>query len=239
MRPSLPLCWEFHLQAFLTLPAGWFGRGRILAKPNDCKNLRPIERSSADHRWRIVQNASYVCGSQRLCLSACGFCWHGRSLAVDPDAQSASPTEPAFVARLIGASVYHGFVVLDDVTSEGFQPWQGHRFRGRTVRRGRCLLNRTGRKSGRHRLGPLYHPSQNLEFPIQVHTKASGKNPDSQLAPFSGREAAFPPEVAARRNWPRQPSAAQPTGSLGAGTSPAARRYIGFRTLKLNGFGKA
>jgi hypothetical protein len=154
MRPSLPLCWEFHLQAFLTLPAGWFGRGRILAKPNDCKNLRPIERSSADHRWRIVQNASYVCGSQRLCLSACGFCWHGRSLAVDPDAQSASPTEPAFVARLIGASVYHGFVVLDDVTSEGFQPWQGHRFRGRTVRRGRCLLNRTGQKSGRHRLGP-------------------------------------------------------------------------------------
>jgi hypothetical protein len=120
MRPSLPLCWEFHLQAFLTLPAGWFGRGRILAKPNDCKNLRPIERSSADHRLRIVQNASYVCGSQRLCLSACGFCWHGRPLAVDPGAQSASPTEPAFVARLVGASVYHGFVVLDDVTSEGF-----------------------------------------------------------------------------------------------------------------------
>jgi hypothetical protein len=45
---------------------------------------------------------------------------HGRPLAVDPDAQSASPTEPAFVARPVGASVYHGFVVLDDVTSEGF-----------------------------------------------------------------------------------------------------------------------
>ena len=45
---------------------------------------------------------------------------HGRPLAVDPDAQSASPTEPAFVARRVGAPAYHGFVVLDDVTSGGF-----------------------------------------------------------------------------------------------------------------------
>jgi hypothetical protein len=45
---------------------------------------------------------------------------HGRPLAVDNKAKSASPTEPAFVARPEGASVYHGFVVLDDVTGDGF-----------------------------------------------------------------------------------------------------------------------
>ncbi len=45
---------------------------------------------------------------------------HGRLLAVDNKAKSASPTEPAFVARPEGAPVYHGFVVLDDVTVDGF-----------------------------------------------------------------------------------------------------------------------
>ena len=45
---------------------------------------------------------------------------HGRPLAVDGKAESASPTEPAFIARPEGAPVYHGFVVLDDVTVDGF-----------------------------------------------------------------------------------------------------------------------
>jgi hypothetical protein len=45
---------------------------------------------------------------------------HGRPLAVDSKAESASPTEPAFVARPEGAPVYHGFVVPDDVTVDGF-----------------------------------------------------------------------------------------------------------------------
>ena len=43
----------------------------------------------------------------------------GRPQAIDATAQSASPTEPAFVARSEGAPVYHGFVVLDDVTADG------------------------------------------------------------------------------------------------------------------------
>lgn len=44
----------------------------------------------------------------------------GRPLAVDSKAKSASPTEPAFVARPQGTPVYHGFIVLDDVTADGF-----------------------------------------------------------------------------------------------------------------------
>jgi hypothetical protein len=44
----------------------------------------------------------------------------GRPLAIDATARSASPTEPAFIARPEGAPVYHGFVVLDDVTVDGF-----------------------------------------------------------------------------------------------------------------------
>jgi hypothetical protein len=44
----------------------------------------------------------------------------GRPLAIDPKATSASPTEPAFVARPVGAPVYHGFVVLEDVNVDGF-----------------------------------------------------------------------------------------------------------------------
>jgi hypothetical protein len=45
---------------------------------------------------------------------------HRRPLAVDPKAKSESPTGPAFVARPVGAPVYHGFVVLNDVAAEGF-----------------------------------------------------------------------------------------------------------------------
>jgi hypothetical protein len=44
----------------------------------------------------------------------------GRPLAVDHNATSASRKEPAFIARPAGASVYHGFQVVEDVTVEGF-----------------------------------------------------------------------------------------------------------------------
>jgi hypothetical protein len=44
----------------------------------------------------------------------------GKPVAIDPNAISASPTEPAFVAPPKGAPVYHGFVVLKDVSAEGF-----------------------------------------------------------------------------------------------------------------------
>jgi hypothetical protein len=44
----------------------------------------------------------------------------GRPLALDPNARSASPTEPAFIARPEGAPVYHGFQALPDVVVEGF-----------------------------------------------------------------------------------------------------------------------
>lgn len=45
---------------------------------------------------------------------------HGRPLAVDHNARSSSPTEPAFIARPDGAPVYHGFVILVDVAVDGF-----------------------------------------------------------------------------------------------------------------------
>jgi hypothetical protein len=44
----------------------------------------------------------------------------GQHLAIDPRSQSASTTQPAFIARPTGAPVYHGFQVLDDVVVEGF-----------------------------------------------------------------------------------------------------------------------
>jgi hypothetical protein len=44
----------------------------------------------------------------------------GRPLAIDATAQSVSPTEPAFIAPPEGAPVYQGFVVLNDVTADGF-----------------------------------------------------------------------------------------------------------------------
>jgi hypothetical protein len=46
--------------------------------------------------------------------------YKGKPLAVDRHAASASPSEPAFVARPNGAPVYYGFHVLEDVTVEGF-----------------------------------------------------------------------------------------------------------------------
>jgi hypothetical protein len=42
----------------------------------------------------------------------------GHPLAVDPFAQSASPTEPPFIARSKGAPVYHGFPILSDVVAK-------------------------------------------------------------------------------------------------------------------------
>jgi len=44
----------------------------------------------------------------------------GKNLAIDLNATSASPTEPAFLARPKGAPVYHGFPVLEDVRAEEF-----------------------------------------------------------------------------------------------------------------------
>ena len=44
----------------------------------------------------------------------------GRPIAVDLLAQSASQTEPAFIARPGDAPVYHGFPVVTDVVVEGF-----------------------------------------------------------------------------------------------------------------------
>ena len=44
----------------------------------------------------------------------------GRPIAADQNAKSASPTEPAFIARPAGAPAYYGFVVLDDVVVDGF-----------------------------------------------------------------------------------------------------------------------
>jgi hypothetical protein len=44
----------------------------------------------------------------------------GLPLALDPQAKSASSTEPAFIARPNGAPVYYGFKVLEDVVVEGF-----------------------------------------------------------------------------------------------------------------------
>lgn len=44
----------------------------------------------------------------------------GKPVAIDHNAMSASPTEPAFVTPPKGAPVYHGFVVLEDVSVEGF-----------------------------------------------------------------------------------------------------------------------
>ena len=44
----------------------------------------------------------------------------GKPLALDRNATSASPIEPAFVARPKGAPVYYGFAVLEDVSADGF-----------------------------------------------------------------------------------------------------------------------
>ena len=44
----------------------------------------------------------------------------GLPLTSDPDALSADPGLPAFIARPDGAPVYHGFPVLEDVEVDGF-----------------------------------------------------------------------------------------------------------------------
>ncbi len=44
----------------------------------------------------------------------------GRPLAIDPNAVSAYPAEPAFVAPPKGSPVYYGFPVLEDVAVDGF-----------------------------------------------------------------------------------------------------------------------
>ena len=45
----------------------------------------------------------------------------GRLLRLDPDAQAADASTPAFVSRPKDAPVYYGFTVLDDVEVEGFR----------------------------------------------------------------------------------------------------------------------
>jgi hypothetical protein len=45
----------------------------------------------------------------------------GRPLDVDREAESADPSQPAFVARPEGAPVYHGFRVIEDVEVDGFR----------------------------------------------------------------------------------------------------------------------
>lgn len=44
----------------------------------------------------------------------------GRPLRLDPEAESADPDLPAFIARPAGAPAYHGFPVLEDVVVDGF-----------------------------------------------------------------------------------------------------------------------
>jgi hypothetical protein len=44
-----------------------------------------------------------------------------RPLRLDPDAASASPDEPAFVARPEGAAVYHGFPIIESSAVDGFR----------------------------------------------------------------------------------------------------------------------
>ncbi len=43
-----------------------------------------------------------------------------RPIALDPDAVSSNPSEPAFIAPPPGAPVYYGFPILADVSVDGF-----------------------------------------------------------------------------------------------------------------------
>ena len=45
---------------------------------------------------------------------------HGLPLKLDPDAESADPSLPAFLARPKGTRAYHGFPVLDEIVADGF-----------------------------------------------------------------------------------------------------------------------
>ena len=44
----------------------------------------------------------------------------GLPITLDVNAESASPDLPAFLARPKGAPVYHGFLLLEDVSADGF-----------------------------------------------------------------------------------------------------------------------
>jgi hypothetical protein len=78
---------------------------------------------------------------------------HGRPLAVDNKAKRVSPTQPAFVARPEGAPVYHGFVVLDDVTVDGFTLGKITDWEAGALRNRRCVRDFPGRKPRRSRFG--------------------------------------------------------------------------------------
>ena len=45
----------------------------------------------------------------------------GRRILIDPNAESANASEPAFVARPEGAPVYHGFVTIEESNTEGWK----------------------------------------------------------------------------------------------------------------------
>ena len=77
----------------------------------------------------------------------------GQPIALDPDALSASPSEPAFIARPTGAPVYHGFQVLDDVKFDGFTLGKITDFRSRTLRLRRCVCDCAGQYPGGTCLG--------------------------------------------------------------------------------------
>jgi hypothetical protein len=44
----------------------------------------------------------------------------GKSLRLDPNAESGSPNLPAFLAHPAGAPVYHGFVIVDGTRIDGW-----------------------------------------------------------------------------------------------------------------------
>ena len=44
----------------------------------------------------------------------------GQPLRLDPDAESADPELPAFIARPEGAPVYHGFPVVPEIETDGW-----------------------------------------------------------------------------------------------------------------------
>lgn len=79
----------------------------------------------------------------------------GRPLAIDHRAASASPTEPALVARPEGAPVYHGFVILDDVVVDGFTLGKLTDWEAEPCETGDAFVIGARRKSGRSCLGSL------------------------------------------------------------------------------------
>jgi hypothetical protein len=86
----------------------------------------PLEVNAYSLEDRFRRDARHIFGSDRSRAMAfrretlMDQSRRGRPLAIDHKAQSASAIEPAFVAPQDGAPVYHGFVVLDDVTVDGF-----------------------------------------------------------------------------------------------------------------------